>query len=391
MNFEHPLPVLDVSTEAIHIKTGGISSGEMVVKNSGGGTLKGFVTSRHRALIFSPTEWAGNTQTLRYTFDAALTDATDGDFETMVYVCTNGGEAAIPVTAQQTQMTITTRDGTVISNVRDFYEYALVQPAEARQIFTDGEFYMLLLAVGYPYMEVYENLHKDANRERAMDNFFILSGMKQKTTANLPQTSFLFDRRPYDATPVRGYITVEKSDAGFYEAPIELENAPPWLTFSANRLLSSDFDEEQRARIPFAISPAMIRLDEAGGMRYARERVYIADHESEIVFRRLPPLQAQLNRDSFRYDDHGVIEITNNTGADLPVEVYCKDSFIRFKARSYLVGARYEIPFTVKLSAFTNAGRFFRKMPFMRTSIVVKGVRPGVVHRLEIPLSAGEW
>ncbi|MCL2364990.1 MAG: DUF5717 family protein [Defluviitaleaceae bacterium] len=385
MNFEHPLPVLNVSAEAIHIEIGSTSSGELIVKNSGGGTLKGYVTSRHRALTFSPSEWVGNAQTLQYTFDTALADGADGDFETMVYVCTNGGETAIHVTARQAQMVITARDGTVISSVREFYQYSLAQPAAARQIFTDGEFYMLLLAVGYPYMEIYENLHKDANRERAMDNFFILSGMKQKTTATLPQTSFVFDRRPYDATPVRGYITVEKSDAGFYEAPIEVENAPPWLTFSANRLLSGDFDADNRARIPFAISPAMINT------RYACERVYIANHEAEIIFRRLPPLQAKLNRDSFRYDDHGVIEITNNTGVDLSVEVFCKDSFVRFNARSYLVGGRYEIPFSVKLSAFSHAGRFFRKTPFMRTSIIVKGARPGVVHRLEIPLSAGEW
>jgi len=384
--YEHPLPVLDVNTDALHIEATGTTSGEWAVKNTGGGTLKGFVTARHHALTFEPAKWEGNTQILRYTFDATLVDArADGVFETMVYICSNGGEVAIPVTARQAQMAITTRDGTVISSVREFYEYALVQPAAARQIFTDSEFYMLLLAVGYPYMEVYENLHKDANRERAMDNFFILSGMKQKTTATLPRTSFVFDRRPYDPAKLSGYITVEKSDVGFYEAPITAENAPPWLMFSANRLMSGDFDADNRARVAFTIDPMQLN------MRYARERIYIEDHEADISFRRLPPLQAKLNRETYKYDDHGTIEITNNTGVDLAVDVLCADGYIRFKARSYLVGARYEIPFSVRLSAVTNAGRFFRKTPFMRTAIVVRGRRPGIVYNLTLPVIVGEW
>ena len=385
-NFEHPLPVLDVSIEALHIETNDTSTGELTVKNSGGGMLAGCVSARHDALRFEPTRWEGNVQTLRYTFDPALADTNaNGMFETMAYISTNGGEVALPVTARQAQMTITTHDGTRIANVREFYEFALLHPASARQIFTSSEFYMLLLAVEYPYMDIYENLHKDANRERALDNFFILSGMKRKTSLVLSKTTFHFDHRPNDPTKRLGHIPVEKSDAGYNEAAIVAETAPPWLTFNAERLASADFDADYRARILFTIDPAKIST------RYVRERVYIDGHEAEITFRRLPPLQAKLSKDSFRYDDHGFIEITNHTGADLPVEVSCADSFVRFKAKAYLVGAQYQIPFTVKLSAFTNAGRFFRKAPFMCTTIEIKGTRPGFVHKLTIPLSAGEW
>jgi hypothetical protein len=102
-------------------------------------------------------------------------------------------------------------------------------------------------------------------------------------------------------------------------------------------------------------------------------------------------LAARLNREAYRYDDRGTIEIFNHTGGDLAVEPFCPDNYVRFAARSYSAGAYAEIPFTIKLSAFMNAGRIFRKTPFMRTAIEVKGVGPGKLYRLKLPITVGEW
>jgi hypothetical protein len=386
MNFEQPLPVLDISAEALQIETKDSATGELLVKNLGGGTLKGYICSRHRAFTIEPNWWEGNAQALAYTFNPAHAEISPGNtFKTQVYICSNGGEAAIPVTVKLTKMAITTHEGLTIANINDFYEYSLAHPLAARQIFTDSEFYMLLLAVGYPYMEVYESLHKDANRERAMDNFFILSGLKQKTRLNLLNKSFLFDRNHNDTSKIYSQIVVEKSDRGFFESPIVSENASRWLTLSANRLISSDFDAQNRARVNFIIDPAHIPD------RYARERILIENNAAELVFRRLPPLTARLNRDAYRYDEKGIIEIFNHTGNDLAVELFCPDNYVRFAARTYSAGAYYEIPFTVKLSAFMNAGRLFRKTPLMRTTIEIKGASPGKVYKIKLPIIVGEW
>lgn len=386
MNFEQPLPVLDASAEFIYLETKETTTGTLTVKNTGGGTLKGYVAARHHALTFEPDWWEGNAESLRYTFHPSRAGILPGEtFETVVYICSNGGEAALPVTIKLTKMAITTRDGTTIANINDFYKYAKTNPSGARQVFTDSEFYMLLLTVGYPYMEVYESLHKDANRERAMDNFFILSGLKEKTELALPERSFVFDRTPDDMTKLIGRIVVEKSDRGFYEAPITMENNAPWLSLSANRLISGDFDAEGRARINFAIDPKKISA------RYARECVSINEHTAEIIFRRQPFLTARLNRESYRFDDKGTIEVTNNTGGDLAVELFCADSYIRFAAKRYVIGKAHEIPFQIKLSAFMNAGRLLRKTPFMKTTIEVKGAGLGKANKIILPVTVGEW
>ncbi|MCL2203901.1 MAG: DUF5717 family protein [Defluviitaleaceae bacterium] len=386
MNFEQPLPVLDVSEEALLIETKDSATGSLTVKNLGGSVLKGYVCSRHRALTFEPDWWEGNSAALSYHFNPAHTGISPGQsLQTQVYICSNGGEAALPVTIKLTKMAITTREGQIIANVRDFYDYALAYPMQARQIFTDSEFYMLLMAVGYPYMEVYESLHKDANRERAMDNFFILSGLKEKTTLFLPKQRFVYDQNHGDMGKIYGQIMVEKSDRGFYEAPIAPESAPPWLTLSANRLISSDFDAQNQARVNFCIDPVHISA------RYARERVRIENCTAELIFRRPLPLTARLNREAFRFEDKGIIEISNHSGGDLAIEVFCPDAYVRFAARTYSVGTYYEVPFGVKLSPFMNAGRLFRRTPFMRTAIEIKGTSPGRVFKLRLPLTVGEW
>jgi hypothetical protein len=383
---------LDISDEFLLIETKETATGTLTVRNGGGGLLKGYVRSRNRALTFEPNQWEGNTQILTYTFNPASAEITPGQtLETLVYISSNGGEAVLPTTIRLTIMAITTREGQVIANVKDFYRYALSYPLQARQIFTDSDFYMLLLTVGYPFIEVYENLHKDANRERAMDNFFILSGLKRKTNLFVPKKTFVYDQSPGDVNKIYGQLMAEKSDRGYYEAPITPETSPSWLTLSANRLISSDFDAENRARINFVIDPMKIRA------RYARERIFIGngpDEEDgvvELIFRRPQPLTARLNSESYRYDDKGVIEIYNHTGKDIAVEPFCPDGYIRFGARSYVAGAYYEIPFTVRLSAFMNAGRIFRKTPYMTTFIEVKGSSPGQVYKLRLPVTVGEW
>lgn len=392
MNYEQPLPVLDVCTEEIVLETKDAAAGTLTVKNTGGGILKGYLCSRHPALVFEPDWWEGNHQLISYSVNTQLAGLLPGQsFETTAFICSNGGETHLPVSVKLTKMAIATQEGQTIANIEDFYRYALAHPLQARQVFTDSEFYMLLLAVGYPYMEVYENLHKDANRERAMDNFFLLSGLKNKTTLTLPKNHFLFEQNPGDTGKIYGQIIAEKSDRGFFEATITPETAPPWLSLSANRLISSDFDAENRARVNFCIDPEKITT------RYANEKVRIGygtegeDAMAELVFRRPPAFSARLNRDTYRYDDKGVIEIFNQTGADLGVEVFCPDNYIRFTARSYMAGAYYEIPFTVKLSAFMNAGRLFRKTPFMRTNIELKGASPGKVFKFALPIEVGEW
>jgi len=391
--FEYPLPILDLDIDELFIETKDNFNGRFTIKNTGGDMLSGHILSRHPAITFEPSTWEGNLVDINYHF--SLTDAggfRPGDtLESSAYICSNGGEVHLPIMVKLIKMAISTREGNVIANVQDFYEYAQRYPSQARRLFTDSEFYMLLLAIGYEYMEIYESLHKDSNRDRAMDNFFILSGLKGKTTLKLQQHQLEFIQKPHETSMIYGQFLVQKSDNGYFESPISMRTSVPWLMLPISRLISSDFNDANTAMVQFSIDPLQV------SGRYARELIYVGselepDYSNaiEVIFKRDIPLTIQLNRESFRYEDKGVIEIINNTGLELRLSLFCQDSYVRFAAREYIVGAYYEIPFNIKLSAFMNASLLFRKQPYMRSAIEVRSVR-GLAYKIRLPLTVGEW
>ncbi|MCL2840543.1 MAG: DUF5717 family protein [Defluviitaleaceae bacterium] len=391
--YESPLPVLSVDIDALSLETKDSISGTFRIKNTGGGVLKGQIFSRCTGLVFEPAEWEGNTQTIKYTWNASAAGIGIGQtLDALYYISSNGGEKEIPVSAKLTKMSITTAEGYTVANIQDFYAYALKHPAQARRMFTDSEFYMLLLATGYPYMEVYESLHKDANRERAMDNFFVLSGLKHRTNLEIQSHQLEFSQKPEVRDMLYGNFLVQKNDGGYVEAPILIKDEAPWLTLSSGKLAASDFNETHAATINFSIDPTQIRKS------YAREQVVIGTDAAEdgsnvleIVYRRVPPLIVRLNRAAYRYEDKGVIEVINNTGKNMQIETFCPESYIRFTARSFVVGAVGEIPFDVKLSAFMSAQLFFRKLPYMKTSIEIKAKIPAQEFKKNLPIIVGEW
>lgn len=387
--YEQPLPALDVDTETIVIETKDNTTGQFKLKNTGGGLLAGRVISRCPGLSFTPDIFEGNKQVIAYSFNPSEAGLGIGKtLNSTVYVSTNGGEKKIDVTIKITKMSIETKDGYTIANLLDFYEYALRNPTGARRIFTDSEFYMLLLAVGYEYMEVYESLHKDANRERAMDNFFILSGLKGKTTISITDKSLEFIQKPDEKEIIKGLLTITRSDEGYVDMPINIINDSNWLSTPSSKLSTSDFSDINdmiTTTIEFNINPRNIQGP------YARAQIAIGTETCEIIYRRTAPLALRLNRGSYRYEDKGLIEVTNNTKTTMQIEVFCPEKYIHFSARAYPVENYGEIPFEVKLSTFMSAQLFFRKLPYMETEIEIKATVPGAAYKKRLPIIVGEW
>jgi hypothetical protein len=385
--YEHPLPKLALDIDSLTIETKSTHTGQFSVKNTGGGVLKGSILSRCKGLVFEPREFEGSTK-INYTFNAAAAGLGIGEsLNSRFFVMSAGGEKEIPVSAKLIKMSVTTPDGYTIANIRDFYEYSQKQPTQARRLFIDSEFYMLLLASGYEFMEVYESLHKDANRERAMDNFFILSGLKERTELEVTGERYLeFTQAPGDTRSITGEFKVKKSDGGYADAP--LVSDAPWLKLSSGKLSTLDFDEDTNtATVNFTIN-----AENSDGSENMSQQIKIGTHDSvEIVYRRLPPLVLSLNRDTYRYSDKGIIKISNNTGKHMKIDVFCPEKYIHFSARSYPVDARGEIPFEIKLSGFMNAQRLLRKLPFMKTNIEIKAKIPGQEIKKTIPVIVGEW
>ena len=391
MLHESPLPVLGVSVDSLTVETKDKHTGQFTIKNTGSGQLRGRIITRLPGLSFDADSFCGNSQTVSFTWDATQSGIKTGQsLEGTIIVSSNGGEKKLPVSLKYTRMSIMSAGGTMIANIMDFYEYSLVNSDGARRMFTDSEFYMLLMATGYPYMEVYENLHKDANRERAMDNFFVLSGLKEETKVYAMQHKLDFSSNNNELA--RGCFEVKKTDIGYASAEIRKARDSDWLSLSSGRLSTSDFDEQLVAVVNFTIDPSKVPSS------FAREEVIIG-HEPrpdksnvvEIVFRRPIPFSARLTRETFRFEDTGKLIVHNNTGNTITVEPFCQESYIRFHAKRFVVAEYEEIPFDIKLTAFLNAQVYFRKIAYLKAAIEVKFSLPGVTHKKILPVIVGGW
>ena len=385
--YETPIPTIELDTNHISIETGN-HTGSFTIKNIGGGTLTGQILSRNRAISFSPSTWAGNTQTINYTFHQDQFHSPQNFTKTKAYITSTGGEISLPVTINSAAMTIPTEEGITIASINDFYHYACEYPQAARRLFTSSEFYMLLLSTNYEYMEVYEHLHKDVNRERAIDNFFILSNLKPKTTIALSHETINIVQGP--PGKIHGNFHVQKSDNGYVDAPITTRGGAPWLALSSTRLSAADFDQDNRATVQLTIDPLQIPQN------FTREYIQVgptveANNILELNFRRAPNTIIKLNQQGFRYEDRGNILIENNTGANMRVDVFSRDKYVRFYAQSHMVGATHSIPFEIRPSAFAGAQRLFRRLPYVSTYIDVRVQSLGQLFHKRLHLNIGEW
>jgi len=281
---------------------------------------------------------------------------------------------------------LNTPDGTTLNNINEFYQYASTHPEAARKIFTANDFYTMLMRDGFEYMEIYETLHKDANRARAMDNFFILAGFKGRTSFVLSGTSQSFRQRPDDNNMLYGRFAVIKSDDGYVDAPITTKHHAPWLSLVITKLVNEDFNEKYTAYVDFAIDPLRAHAN------FNTETILVGKDAFLVTYTRESSLSIELDRETYRYDDAGLIHVKNYTGSNMQIEVLNADNYIRFSAKRYAIsGDTGSIPFKVRLSPLTVAQKFFTKVPIMHSKLELKATIPGQMFKQTLSVVVGDF
>jgi hypothetical protein len=185
-----------------------------------------------------------------------------------------------------------------------------------------------------------------------------------------------------------GHFFVQKSDSGFLEAHITQRRAG-WLVLSTEHLSAHDFSENNTAMVKYSIDPMRIKS------RYAQETVVMDDGTDsvsvDIIFKRPLPFRTWLEKVSYRLHDEGEILVDNQCDVPIFVEVFCKDSFVRFEARQYRVMGQEKIPFSIKMSALQSAQMLFRKQPSLATEIELRAFFRDTSIKKNLSLRVGEW
>lgn len=389
--FEYALPLIKASVEEVRLRAARDVRGSFEVRNGGGGTLEGTLVSDQKGMAFSPADFSGNKVMVEYRL--ALGDYKPGDeIVCKIIILSNGGELSIPVHVTVTPRSLTTDDGVVLATPQDFLAYAQANLVEAARAFARKDFAEWLTALpGGVNMELYEHLKFDANKERAVDNFLVCHGLKERGLLSLETDSADITVQPGQKDMVNGVVGVLLSEWGFVEATAHItthaKEGAPWLRLITSRLTSQSFDKNGAAYIDYVINPTLL----GGSRAYADISVKSAGQTltHRLFVKTLPVLGVNLNKNAFLPSDNGKVVVENNTGADMVVEVMPKHDFIRFEGKRYLIGGRADVPFEVRLAPNRLPAMVGDDVFFIRSEILIKTIHNGNLFTRTLEIGVG--
>ena len=382
--FEQPLPVINKDINNIYIETPGRHSGRLGIKNDGGGILTGKIMSNSGALTFEPEDFCGNNNDILFSVDTSM--YTIGDtLRTNAVILSNGGEHSIDFTVKIVPYAIETGEGTKIASLDEFFKYSDEYPAAARSLFTGHEFMMWLHSSGYEFMDLYEKLVSDANKERALENFLLFNGYKQKADISVESGNITVKLPPFSKEVYVGSITFTKNGEGYVDLSMAVKNNSPWLKLEKEKLTSEDFDESMAAYISFFIDPAKMETDRE------IDSVSIGSQEILITAIKINYIEAKPEKEYIAMKEESCIIIKNNSGARLTIDILPKDSFLKFESTRYYIKENAKIPFSVEFSAIQAAQLSLLKQPEIKTYVVVDTVFNKKPYAKKLELTIGTF
>ena len=365
---EQPAPKIALSVSHFDLEGSGIIEGLFDVSNIGEGRLGGTIASASDILTFSPVNFKGSKTQISYQIDASnLSDLSQHRLTAVI--TSNGGEKQLVFDVRVNPPALTTKDGTNIATLEHFAQYARRQPIEARQVFTQKEFMILLFNTGYHSMNIYEAFAADPNKERGVDNFLVFNGLKPKSTLVFTpdESDITVSAGPLE-TAVTGGFRIRRSTWGYLETQITISPETKWLQLSKTKLTAADFDENNTAEIDY-----MIMTRHLPQHRGNTATITFGDDTASAVTIRCnmaQPFEARLDRDAYNFEDKGVLHLVNNTGRDLMVDIFC-EGYVKFAAKRYYISSAADIDFDIKFSALKAASFAMRKHLYTPSEIHV--------------------
>ena len=398
MNFiellDYEKPSLYSSIDEINLNCHKIEYGEFYISNIGEGLLTGTIKSNSKFINFTPENFEGNKIKIGYKIDVDECK-TNGVIKTNVIITSNGGEKKIPVKILVVAPSIETEE-MLISQLNDFFEYSKIYYKNAQLLFNRIEFLSWLSNTDYNLIPIYEQISKDTNKERALENFFLMSRLKDEVKLTINKIIFnkneveninneLIIYINYDEDEIfTGEIILKKSCWGYIENNIDIINKEDWFDVSTYKIINKDFKNEIFSLIYFINSKKINK-------NISTCQIYFGQNlKLNIKVKRTKVLESRISKESFKFDEEGYIFITKYIEKDIKIEIIAKDNFIKFESKKYyLVNNTKKIIFNIKLTALQIAQMNIKKQPFIESEIYIKYLLDNEIYNNKIILSIG--
>ena len=367
-NLEKPIPKLAVDANRIDIEGSGVVKGSFNIKNAGEGELAGKIASGAGFLNFFPDFFSGNDININYSLNL---EGLKGGRRAEAVITSNGGEKQLIFDIKVNPPDITASCGTKISTLEHFLDYVRKSPVASRQLFMRRDFLMWLFNMGYPSMDIYEKFASDPNKERAVDNFLVFNGLKNKAKLLLPERDMMLTIPPWESA-VTGGIKIKRSTWGYVEGSLSLKTPVDWLKLDSAKITGASFDEDNTAEISYIILPEELKKRDM-----AHIELECSEKQSLYIHARpAPAFEAGLDRESYSFEDKGKLIVKNNTGKDLMIDIFC-ENFIKFEAKRYYISRQAEINFDIKFGSFKAATLALKKQLYASSKMHVSAACGG--------------
>ncbi|WP_317368443.1 DUF5717 family protein [uncultured Tyzzerella sp.] len=382
---EYPLPIIQIDIDKIAINTNEKSSGVISIKNIGGGVLSGEIVSNTDFLLLDRESFSGNDVKIEYSIAPSI--YYNGDFiKSQIIIISNGGQVYIPVYITVSSFVYLECGKEKIHTIKEFYGYYLKNYIEAIRIFYSYEFMIWLKNINYKHIDVVEEILKDANKQRAIDNFFVLSKIKEKAYIQLSQKNFKYKyfTTNFDAEII-GIIPLKLIGTGYFEENITIEDDIDFIKISKDKITNKDFDDNGNYNLEFRILKNKIT-----NFFERRKIIFNKAKESIIIeISKKNPLEILFEKDYFTTTDNGTLKILNNTEKDIIIEIVPKDTFVFFEGKKYLVSKYTEIGFNIRVTGFLKAQMDFTKKPNIESEILIKAILDDSVYKMQKKIYIG--
>ncbi len=381
--FEYPLPVVSADVDKIEIETSGNCSGSFSIRNMGGGTLSGQITSNSRCVRFVPEYFNKNREDIKYFINLDVYKKGDV-IQTSTLIKSNGGEVIIPITINVTPPEIKLSDGHKIVDINDFYKYYLDLPGMAAALFFKEEFREWLINIGFSQIELYDLFLGDSEKERAVDNFLILAGLKKKAEIIICDKNVDVLIEPGEKSILTGEIQFLRTCPGFIKGSLFVPKGCNFITFSQILISSKDFAALDRISVNYFIDPSKIRDYNTTSkilLKTDTEQYFYIN----TVFKQL--FKVSVSKETFKFEDEGFLVVESHFGRDLLLDVSASEPYVKFEGKKYYVPSVAKIPFHVRVTKFQAASAFYKKQPSVTVFISVKTIVNDRVYEKRIPVS----
>ena len=382
---EYPLPKIEVNLNEISINMRYKTDGFINIKNVGQGDLFGEIICNTKCLALDRTSFRSNDINIFYSVEPYI--YCSGDIvESELIIISNGGEISVPIFINITKFDYLKCGIIKVYEIIDFYNYYLKNYVEAIRIFYSYEFILWLKTIEFKHIKIVEEILKDANKQRAIDNFFILAKIKEKAYIDIQQKIFKYKYFISDKNKeIIGIIPIKLIGTGYFEETITLEDSQDFIHIAKNKITNRDFDENGIYNLEFKIIKENIKNF------FERRKILFNNFNKNVIIElnRKNFIDILLEKQYFYYIDKGTLKIFNNTEEDIIIEILPKDTFIYFEAKKYIVGKYMEIDFNIKFSTFLRAQMDFTKTPNIKSDILIKVISDDNIFNIQKEIYIG--